>query len=124
MWVILGCLGLCDLDEQRAHGWSSEFALHHEGSIYGWHLDPYLGRNSEIATQRFSDQRSCLHALRRAVPERDTESHGEADDSWGYLHVTHYPDYVERLEGGGLMQGAGMNEQYYLACFQEAPVVG
>jgi hypothetical protein len=122
MWIVLGCLTWCDdIEERQRSHWDAQAALHSDSN---WSTDLFANEVAELEHRRFETQRQCLHALRRALPERDEGSHGGPDEPWGYIHVEHFPDYLVRSEGGGLMQGAGMNEHYYFACFQEAPLVG
>jgi hypothetical protein len=132
MWLVLACYISCGTPEDagavaRAQGWREDLAVagmpypgggSHQQWRANWLDSP---EDFEELPERFSSQRECLRALRRALPEIDEGSHGDVDEPWGFNYVIHGPDYVDWGFGAGMRQGAGMMRSGTFACFQEAP---
>lgn len=135
MWLILACLWGCGPGDPgipgRANHWRAEAALSgipipdegwsqqwsREGSMDQFDFSDRLQRVFDAQAATYNSQRECLRALRRALPEHDSQTAG-----WQF-HVVHYPDSVS-WDGSYAVVSGWRYRSGAFACFQEAPRVG
>lgn len=134
MWIILACAFGCLGDDPGAHGrryqWDAAQAVAgftdangdqqewtRTGTLDQLDFGERLERVFAAQELRFTGQRECLRALRRALPEADEQGPG----SW--FDVTHYPDVVRWSGGYPIANGTSRSRSGAFACFREGPRV-
>lgn len=87
IWVLLVCISRtgCELETAQRSGWSYEAAIHARWT----HPGPWDEPADILTSVTHANQRECLRALRRAMPEDEYY-----DDTNQYHNIVHEPEYV------------------------------
>lgn len=123
-WIVMMCLIDCDNDiaAARRDGFSYEQAIRRDGTdmtLGTWSTDISSEKRrhavESLRDRQFPTQRSCMAALKRALP---VMNFGPSEGPALRGGVEHHRDYV--LES----LWTSWNQSQYFACYHREPVVG